>query len=188
MSWPCPWCLPWEKLSAEIAASVRSGSGAHCRTRPGGPVGALPKGRADQDGTAADGAVRRLAGRRENECGQAGRRRPRGVRPSREALARVRCGAPTERRRRSSTLSGARAFAGHGLRFAAGVALLAGSASFLAGEFVGVAALVGGATPQAGDLTLALGIHRGETAQRLLGDGLHFGFVGAGLGIHVILV
>jgi hypothetical protein len=53
---------------------------------------------------------------------------------------------------------------------------------------VRVAALVGGATAQAGDLTLALRVHRSETAQGLLGCGLDVVGVVSGLGIHGVLV
>jgi hypothetical protein len=45
------------------------------------------------------------------------------------------------------------------------MALAAGSARFFAAEFVGVATLVRGPPAQAGDLTLALWIHGGESAQ-----------------------
>jgi len=45
------------------------------------------------------------------------------------------------------------------------VALTAGGACFLAGELVGMAALVGGAASEAGDLALTLGIHGGESAR-----------------------
>src|SRR5688500_12223258 len=51
-----------------------------------------------------------------------------------------------------------------GRRAAAGVALAAGRASFLAGELMRMAALVGGAATQACDLALALRIHRCEAA------------------------
>src|SRR5690606_17177175 len=49
--------------------------------------------------------------------------------------------------------------------------LLAGGAGFFAGELMRMATLVRGTAAQAGDLPLALRIHRGEAAQRLLGGG-----------------
>src|SRR4051812_37084425 len=90
--------------------------------------------------------------------------------------------APSYSRRGSAGVRGVAALG-------AGMALLAGGAGFLAREFVGMAALVGGASAQAGDFALALGVHGSKAAQGFLGGGLEIvGVVGAGLGVHGVLV